>query len=70
MPNTKSRLIAIVSALIIGIVAVACGGSDSSSGGETASDFTLPVANRPTYITLSDFQDDQNVVLVFYRGFF
>ncbi len=69
MPNTKSRLIAIVSALIIGIVAVACD-SDSSSGGETASDFTLPVANRPTYITLSEFKDNQNVVLVFYRGFF
>ena len=69
MPNTKSRLIAIISALIIGIVAVACG-SDSSSGGETATDFTLPVANRPTYVTLSEFQDDQNVVLVFYRGFF
>ncbi len=69
MPNTKSRLIAIASALIIGIVAVACGDS-STSGGVTASDFTLPVANRPTYVTLSDFQDNQNVVLVFYRGFF
>ena len=69
MPNAISRTVAIASALVIGIVAVACGDS-STSGGDTASDFTLPVANRPTYVTLSDFQDDQNVVLVFYRGFF
>ena len=70
MPNAKSSLVSIVSALIVGIIAIACGSSDSSEGGGTAPDFNLPVANRVADIALSDFRGDQNVVLVFYRGFF
>ena len=70
MPNAKSPLIAIISALIVGIIAITCGSSDSSEGGGNATDFNLPVANRVADITLSDFRGDQNVVIVFYRGFF
>ncbi len=36
----------------------------------TAPDFTLPAANKDsTEISLSSFQGDQEVVLVFYRAF-
>ena len=66
--QTRHLLIAFATALITSI-AVACG-STSSETGNTAPDFSLPVANRSIDITLSDFQGDQNVVLVFYRGFF
>ena len=34
-----------------------------------APDFTLPAANKGTNITLSDFQGEKPVVLVFYRAF-
>jgi peroxiredoxin len=57
-------------ALFVGIVAISCGDSSASEGAEMASDFSLPVANRSFDITLSDFQGDKHVVLVFYRGFF
>ena len=66
--STRRFLIAFATTLIAS-VAVACG-SMSSDSGDTAPDFTLPVANRIPNITLSDFRDDQNIVLVFYRGFF
>ena len=66
--QTRHLLIAFATALITSI-AVACG-STSSETGNTAPDFSLPVANRSIDITLSDFHGDQNVVLVFYRGFF
>lgn len=59
-----------VVALIISVAAIACGDSSSSQSGDTAPDFSLPVANRSYDITLSDFRDDKNVILVFYRGFF
>ena len=66
--STRRFLIAFATALI-GSVVVACG-STSSDSVDTAPEFTLPVANRIPNITLSDFRGDQNVVLVFYRGFF
>lgn len=66
--STRHLLIALTTALIA-TIAVACGPSSSGSG-EIAPDFSLPVANRNIDITLSDFHGDQNVVLVFYRGFF
>ncbi len=66
--STRPLLIALTTALTA-TIAVACG-SSSSVGGEIAPDFSLPVANRNVDITLSDFRGDQNVVLVFYRGFF
>ena len=66
--TTRRFLIAFATALI-GSVVVACG-SMSSDSVDTAPEFTLPVANRIPNITLSDFRGDQNVVLVFYRGFF
>ena len=59
-----------VIALIINIAAIACGDSSSSQSGDAAPDFSLPVANRSYDITLSDFRDDKNVIIVFYRGFF
>ncbi len=64
------RLSAIAATLLVSTVAIACGSSSSSDTGATAPDFSLPVANRSFDITLSDFQNDKNVVLVFYRGFF
>ncbi len=66
--STRRFLIALATALIASVV-VACG-SSPSEGGKIAPDFSLPVANRNVDITLSDFRGDQNVVLVFYRGFF
>ena len=66
--STRHLSIAFVTALLA-TIAVACGSSSSGSG-EIAPDFSLPVANRNIDITLSDFHGDQNVVLVFYRGFF
>ncbi len=63
------RLLIAFATAIVASVAFACGLASSESG-DTAPDFTLPVANRIPDITLSDFHDDQNVVLVFYRGFF
>ena len=57
-------------ALLLCIAAIACGDASSSESGDAAPDFSLPVANRSIDITLSDFRDDKNVVLVFYRGFF
>ncbi len=35
----------------------------------TAPNFTLPAANKGTDISLSQFQGDQPVVLVFYRAY-
>ena len=55
--------------VLIASAAAACGPS-SDGNGEIAPNFSLPAANRNVDITLSDFQGDQNVVLVFYRGFF
>ncbi len=52
------------------LFAVACGNSSSSDTGAEAPDFSLPVANGAGNITLSQYQGDKNVVLVFYRGFF
>ena len=66
--STRRLLIGFAAALTASI-AVACGSSSSESG-EIAPDFSLPVANRNIDITLSDFRGDQNIVLVFYRGFF
>ena len=66
--STRRLLITLV-ATFIATIAVACGAS-SSEDAEAAPDFSLPVANRSIDITLSDFRGDQNVVLVFYRGFF
>lgn len=66
--STRPLLIALTTT-ITATIAVACGSSSSGSG-EIAPDFSLPVANRNVDITLSDFHGDQNVVLVFYRGFF
>ena len=63
------RLLIGGAAALTATIAVACGSSSSESG-ETAPDFSLPVANRNVDITLSDFRGDQNVALVFYRGFF
>ncbi|MXX93077.1 MAG: redoxin domain-containing protein [Chloroflexi bacterium] len=63
------RLLIALTTALTATIAVACGASSSESG-ETAPDFSLPVANRNVDITLSDFHGDQNVVLVFYRGFF
>lgn len=66
--STRRLLVALTTTLLA-IIAVACGSSSSESG-EIAPDFSLPVANRNIDITLSDFRGEQNVVLVFYRGFF
>ena len=66
--STRRLPIAFV-VLLLASITVACGSSPSESG-DTAPDFSLPVANRSYDITLSDFRDDKNVVLVFYRGFF
>ena len=70
VPVTAKWLAALALALVTGVLAIACGGSTSTESGNTAPDFSLPVANRSIDITLSDFRDDKNVVLVFYRGFF
>ncbi len=70
MSNLLPKIIAVACASVIAIVAIACGDAGTSGTSEEAPDFTLPVANRPTYVTLSEFQGDQNVVIVFYRGFF
>ena len=66
----RPQLAAVVAALFLSVTTVACGSSSSSDSGGAAPDFNLPVANRTVDITLSDFRSDQNVVLVFYRGFF
>ena len=66
----STRRLLIASATVLIASAVAACGSSSSGSGEIAPDFSLPVANRNVDITLSDFRGDQNVVLVFYRGFF
>ena len=70
MPSLKLRIFAIGLAGIVAATALACGASSSSSSGTKAPDFILPAANRSADIKLSDFQGNQNVVLVFYRGFF
>ena len=66
--STRRLLIAFTTSLVA-TIAIACA-SPSFESVETAPDFSLPVANRSIDITLSDFRGDQNVVLVFYRGFF
>ena len=70
MQSLKLRIVAIGVAAIVAVVALACGDSSSSSGVAKAPDFKLPVANRSADIKLTEFRGDQNVVLVFYRGFF
>ena len=60
----------IVIAFIAATTVIACGGSSSSEQGAEAPDFSLPVANGAGKITLSQFEGDKNVVLVFYRGHF
>ena len=70
MQSLKLRIFTIGLAAIVAATAFACSDSSSSSSGTTAPDFILPAANHSADIKLSDFQGDQNVVLVFYRGFF
>lgn len=52
------------------VVITACGDSSGAESGADAPDFSLPVANGAGKITLSQYEGDKNVVLVFYRGFF
>ena len=56
--------------VIAASIAIACGSGSSSESGADAPDFSLPVANGAGKISLSQFEGDKNVVLVFYRGFF
>ncbi len=69
-PRTLVRIFLIAIASLFLFAAIACGDSSDSATGTDAPDFSLPVANGAGNITLSQYQGDKNVVLVFYRGFF
>jgi len=70
-------------ASLLAIIFVACGEESSSSSAsevpadradgsamlEKAPEFTLPSANTGSEISLSQFQGDRAVVLVFYRAY-
>ncbi len=71
-PFLKMRIsfIALMLALMASVVVASCGSEPSTENDSVAPDFTLPAVNRTENITLSDFRNEQNVILVFYRGFF
>ena len=77
----KTGLLAAAVAQAVAAMVLACGGqsadtvqvagSGNGAAAELAPDFTLPNANAAdgTEISLSQYRDDQAVVLVFYRAY-